>query len=128
MPIQVWMDISGNFQVICITWQAPDLYPQQLPDRHPRITRQDLSPTFYVIKTNILEPVEGLEGYLCLGNNILAMIYIVDTAFGTLHQALLPFYSHVVASLTLLWIILVVVVVVQTFAFFNIGTSFIGIL
>ena len=35
----------------------------------------------------------------------------------------LIFYSRAAASLTLLWI-----VVVQTFAFFNIGTSFIGIL
>ena len=33
----------------------------------------------------------GLEGYLCLANNILAMIYIVDTAFGTLSQTLLTF-------------------------------------
>ena len=37
--------------------------------------------------------MDGLEGYLCLGNNILAMIYNVDTAFGTLHQALLTFLN-----------------------------------
>ena len=36
--------ISGNIQVICITWSAPDLYLHPLPDRNPRATRQDLNP------------------------------------------------------------------------------------
>ena len=36
--------ISGNIQVICITWSVPDLYLQPLPDRNPRVTRQDLNP------------------------------------------------------------------------------------
>ena len=38
--------ISGNIQVICITWSVPDLYLQPLPDRNPRVTRQDLNPKF----------------------------------------------------------------------------------
>ena len=36
--------ISGNIQVIYITWSVPDLYLQPLPDRNPRVTRQDLNP------------------------------------------------------------------------------------
>ena len=36
--------ISGNIQVIYITWSVPDLYLQPLPDRNPRITQQDLNP------------------------------------------------------------------------------------
>ena len=38
--------ISGNIQVICITWSAPDLYLHPLPDMNPRVTRQDLNPTY----------------------------------------------------------------------------------
>ena len=37
--------ISGNIQVIYITWSVPDLYLQPLPDRNPRVTRQDLNPS-----------------------------------------------------------------------------------
>ena len=37
--------ISGNIQVIYITWSVPDLYLQPLPDRNLRVTRQDLNPT-----------------------------------------------------------------------------------
>ena len=36
--------ISGNIQVIYITWSVPDLYLQPLLDRNPRVTRQDLNP------------------------------------------------------------------------------------
>ena len=39
--------ISGNIQVICITWSVPDLYLQPLPDRNPRVTRQDLNPKIF---------------------------------------------------------------------------------
>ena len=42
--------ISGNIQVICITWSVPDLYLQPLPDRNPRVTRQDLNPTFLLYR------------------------------------------------------------------------------
>ena len=38
--------ISGNIQVIYITWSVPDLYLQPLPDRNPRVTRQDLNPNY----------------------------------------------------------------------------------
>ena len=40
--------ISGNIQVIYITWSVPDLYLQPLPDRNPRVTWQDLNPSFEV--------------------------------------------------------------------------------
>ena len=36
--------ISGNIQVICITWSVSDLYLQPLPNRNPRATGQDLNP------------------------------------------------------------------------------------
>ena len=37
--------ISGNIQVIYITWSVPDLYLQPLPDRSLRVTRQALNPS-----------------------------------------------------------------------------------
>ena len=42
--------ISGNIQVICITWSVPDLYLQPLPDRNPQVTRQDLNPKILLQK------------------------------------------------------------------------------
>ena len=43
--VQAFKLISGNIQVIYITWSVPDLYLQPLPDRNPRVTRQDLNPS-----------------------------------------------------------------------------------
>ena len=36
---------AGNIQVIGLTWPAPDLHPQQLQGRNPRVTRQDINPS-----------------------------------------------------------------------------------
>ena len=47
--------------------------------------------------------MEGLEGYLCLGINILGIIYIVDTPLGTLQQRLVTFFFTACMHLTLLY-------------------------
>ena len=50
--------ISGNNQVIYITWSVPDLYLQPLPDRNPRVTWQDLNPSIYGMDFCVQEKVE----------------------------------------------------------------------
>ena len=56
--------ISGNIQVICIIWYAPNLYLHPLPDRNPRVTRQDLNPNcywnwFYMSEENGFDTIYG---------------------------------------------------------------------
>ena len=46
---------------------------------------------FTLQNTEFFYPQKGLEGYLCLGSNILGIIYNIDTPFCTSDQELLTF-------------------------------------
>ena len=55
--------------------------------RHPK-GEEDL---FTFFNTEFLDPLKGLEGFLCPGTNILGNIYNNDPPFGTLDRGLLTF-------------------------------------